>query len=91
MDRGAWWPIVHGVTRSWERLRDLRERKREREKCHYLALELAANPEHPLGPLSLRRPASFHPASVWVAQPFCLVSSSLMAREFQERYELVQV
>ena len=37
--------------------RDLRER--ERKKCHYLALELAASPEYPLGPLSLRHPASF--------------------------------
>ena len=53
MDRGAWWPIVHGVTKSWERL------EREREKCYYLALEHAASPEHPLGPLSLRHPASF--------------------------------
>ena len=22
MDRGAWWAIVHGVTKSWTRLRD---------------------------------------------------------------------
>ena len=22
MDRGAWWPIVHGVTKSWKQLRD---------------------------------------------------------------------
>ena len=22
MDRGAWWPIVHGVTKSWTQLND---------------------------------------------------------------------
>ena len=22
MDRGAWWPIVHGITKSWTQLSD---------------------------------------------------------------------